>query len=406
MNDIILAYPGVHQIFQLALAAHEIGRLERLICTAVDLPGKTGRLLSRMARMPSARPLGLDQLPPEKINEFPWPVLAHRLGARIFRQRQSEHLHSNAWFDRHVAGIVRKSHAAVFVGCETSALLSLRAARDRGMKCVLDCPGIPSWFLNEQAARAAGDLGLPAAPSSNSPEMLRRKKDELDLADLVLVCSDLQKRLLVERGMEAGRIRVNPLWVDAPWWAIRSKQTERTVDHKASRPLRVLYAGAVSLRKGVPYLIQAMQLTGDAASLTVVGFVSPELRTWLTEQPVKFESHSYVPKEDLRKMFHAHDILVMPSLGDSFGFVALEAMAAGLPVIVSSNCGVPVPDESWRVPAANAKAIADRLAVYLKDRNLLAAHGAIAATFAAQFTPERYRAGIRRIYDELLPAAR
>jgi hypothetical protein len=63
-----------------------------------------------------------------------------------------------------------------------------------------------------------------------------------------------------------------------------------------------------------------------------------------------------------------------------------------------------VPDETWRLPAADAGAIATRLSFYLDHRELLAEHGRQAAAFATQFTPERYRRGIQAIYRQLLVA--
>ena len=230
--------------------------------------------------------------------------------------------------------------------------------------------------------------------------MHRRKLAELALADTVLTCSEYQKKLMVAEGlMSADRVKAVPLWTDVPYWTARARQPFSSNTMK----LRVLYAGAVSLRKGVPYLLHAVRQMSNEVALTLVGGVSPEMH--ISPEGMPNCAHlSYVPKERLREIYGSHDVLVMPSLGDSFGFVALEAMACGLPVIVTDHCGVPVPDETWRVPAADAEAIASRLSLYLKHRALLAEHGRQAAAFAMQFTAERYRRGIQEIYRQLLGA--
>jgi glycosyltransferase involved in cell wall biosynthesis len=80
----------------------------------------------------------------------------------------------------------------------------------------------------------------------------------------------------------------------------------------------------------------------------------------------------------------------------------MEAMACGLPVVVTDNCGVPVPVDTWRVPVMNATAIAERLHHYLEDRELLRLDAVRAVEFARCFTPARYRAAICRVFTQTL----
>lgn len=395
-GTVALAYAGVHEIFQLALAAHEMNRLEAVHCSAVDLPGKIGRMLSGFVAAPSLRPLGHAELPAERVREFPWPLLVHRIIQKLLPRRKTVHLHSNDWFDRVIARRLRRSSARLFVGAETCSLHSMRAARERGMKTLLDCPGIPSPFLESMEARAASERGIAVTPAPNTSAMLERKLAELKLADRILACSELQKRALVGMGAEAERITVVPLWVDAAFWAAGPAR-----DTTRNGPLRVLYAGAVSLRKGVPYLLDAMKELQGRATLTLVGAVPPEAKESFFKA-CPHTHHEYVPKQELRRLFSEHDVLVMPSLGDSFGFVVIEAMAAGLPVIVSEHCGVPVPDESWRVPAFDAAAITRRLEAYLIQPEWLQEHGERARLFAQDLTPARYRQNVANVMRELL----
>ena len=400
MESIALAYAGVHQIFQLALAAHEMGELDFLCASIFDSPGKLGAHIARHLHSPSAHPLDSEKLPSERVREYPWPFLTHRVVAKLLSQRNSDHHFTNDWFDRHAASFIRQSKAKLFVGAETCALHSMRAAKERGMKCVLDCPGIPMNFLDREASNAAKNWGMKVTPSSNSTAMVDRKMQELELADVILACSEFQKSVLVANGVSAERIRVIPLWVNAGFWRDVNKDKSFS-----AKPLRVVYAGAVSLRKGVPFLLEAVRLLGDAVTLTLIGPAALEMEPLLRKFPA-IQRFPYVPKERLREIYAKQDVLVMPTLGDSFGFVALEAMAAGLPAIASSHCGAPLPDESWRVQAASPEAIAARLQHYIGQPAQLTEDGAIGAAFAAHYTPERYRETARGIFKEMLASPR
>ena len=396
---ILLSYIGVHQIFQLALAAEELGSLEALHCSVVDRPGKWGASLATLLPLPSARAAGSQLLPSQKLIEHPLPLLANRLASRLPWHQRQDHRFSNSWFDRMTERAIGRSHAKVFVGVETCALFSMQAAKKRGMICVLDCPGVPVRFLDEQARLAAAELDLPTPSPANSDSMLARKDAELALADHILCCSDFQSQELQSRGVPAAKIHVVPLWADTAFWSQPDPPMIRAL---ATRKLKVIFAGAISLKKGAAYLLDAMRLLGDRVECLFVGRLCEEMQGLLSNLPPNCRVQAYLPKEQLRQAYREHDVLVMPTLGDSFGFVGMEAMAAGLPVIASAHAGLPLPSPDWRVPVRDAQAIATRLRHYLDHPEALAQDSATARAFVAQFTPERYRQQIQDLYRELL----
>ena len=270
MNGVALAYAGVHQIFQLALAAHELGELEGLFCSIMDGEGKWGRMLGRWVPQGTARPLGASALPAERVTEFPWPLLVNRVAQKIIRWRRSDHLHSNTWFDRAAARWLGHSKARVFAGCESCALESFQAAGDKSMKRVLDCAGVPVQVLDAEAQKAAERYEVKTVGSSNSSAMAERKKRELALADVVLCCSEFQRGHLVALNPQVRRSQVIPLWTDVDLWL---PCVAARIFAEPGAPLRVLYAGAVSLRKGVPYLLEAVEPLKNEIGLTLVGGV-------------------------------------------------------------------------------------------------------------------------------------
>jgi hypothetical protein len=398
-SGITVSYFGVNQAYQLALAAQELGELDAFYCSLYDAPGKWGGLLKMLlgdGKLVSRRCAGLD---PKNAVEIPGPVLCERLRARLPHGRQAKAwFETSCAFDREVSRRLGKSDSRLFVGVETCAELSLARARELGMKTMLDCHGVGADFLDATARRAAEKLGLPTPVASDSAWMSARKAQELALADQVTVCSELQRRLLEKQGLAPAKISVVALWADPELWFPAADR------RPSSGPLKVIFAGKISLRKGVPYLLKAVASLGGSCELDLVGPMEGDLSIedgrWKMGDGVRMLPPQ--TKQRLRELYWQHDVLVLPSLGDSFGFVAMEAMACGLPVIVTENCGVPVPDPCWRVPVMDSEAIARRLEYYTSDREALERDRLTAQGFSRQFTPERYRGQIKSLFRGLL----
>lgn len=393
-----LAYMGVHEIFQMAIAAEEMGCLSGLQCSIFDAPGKWGRLFSRFAYLPSSFPLGSEALPPGKIHELPLPLLARQMMQKVFKRQRLDPLPYLQAFERQASRRLRRSDANIAVAAETCALEFFRVAKVRGMRCVLDSHGIPAPFMDEVLLRAAAEFGLPKPPPCDSPAMVEHKEMERELADVILFCSELQREHWVRLGVPAEKSQAVPLWVDTDFWKPQQRK------HPGDQPLKVAAVGCGSLAKGLPYLLQAVSPLGATVALTLVGQVDAAMQPLVQQSSVKPRCLPYMSRLQLRDFLNSQDLLVMPSLGDSFGLVAMEAMACGLPVIVTTHCGVPVPDPSWRVPALDSGAITERLTWHEADRDRVVKEGQKASLFAAQYSPQSYRNQIKGVYHRLLDA--
>jgi len=123
-----------------------------------------------------------------------------------------------------------------------------------------------------------------------------------------------------------------------------------------NQPPKFLYAGRLLYWKGVHIAVRALaELTnkGIDARFTIVGD-GPELlrleheaASWSLNNRIEFIPR--VPQAELFRLYETHDLLLFPSLHDSGGFVVLEALSHGLPVvcldlggpkeIVTGDCG-------------------------------------------------------------------
>jgi glycosyltransferase involved in cell wall biosynthesis len=115
-----------------------------------------------------------------------------------------------------------------------------------------------------------------------------------------------------------------------------------------------------------------LQSRGVECEVRVVGPYDPEV----IARP-EFHGPTYVgqvPRELVRSEFAQADIFVLPTLAEGCAIVHLEALACGLPVVTTPNCGSQVRDgqEGFIVPIRNASALAERLEQLISDRTLRA----------------------------------
>ena len=141
-----------------------------------------------------------------------------------------------------------------------------------------------------------------------------------------------------------------------------------------TRAVRLLFVGQwMDRRKGLSVLVDALQRLqagGVEATLDVVGNGGPEPRDLERRTPGAFPRgvtvHGIVSEEELRRLLHAADVFVAPSLGcESFGMVLLEAMAAGCAVVCSDIDGyrsVTSKEGAWLVPAGDPVKLGEALA--------------------------------------------
>jgi len=314
--------------------------------------------------------------------------------------------HETGWFsadavlrelDRKVADRLRKIDKCDSVyAYEDGALETFRAAREHGFKRIYDLP-IAYWktsqhLLREEAERYP-DWEPTLGGTRDSDEKLSRKTQELDLAELVVCPSRFVLESLPPEACAQKQCLIAPF--GSPDVDLRNDAS------KSSGRLRVLFAGALTQRKGLADLFAAMKLVNSKQiELVVMGSLLRPL-SWYRD---RFEDFVYEPPrphgEVLRLMQSCH-VFVLPSIVEGRALVQQEAMACRLPVIATKNAGaddVVVDDETgFLVPIRSPEAIAEKIGWCASNRSLLDGMGIAARTRASQFT--------WRAYGETLVAA-
>ncbi len=257
------------------------------------------------------------------------------------------------------------------VGLET-----LRWARRAGVASIVDNPNghIRNFrrVYEEQSRRWCG------APYRGHPtrRMADRVENEYLLADRVRVSSQFARRSMVAGGVTGEKIAV----IDQPVDLMRFHPAPAPL--RPEGPVRICFVGALDLRKGFVYLLRAAKLAGASELvLEIVGATGDRASRSLFERESAGLSISSAPGDPVAA-YHRAELLVLPSLEDGFGFAVAEAMACGLPVIVTDCCGAAEwvrPGESgWVVRAGDSENLAAALRNAIEHREVLPAMGRIA----------------------------
>jgi glycosyltransferase involved in cell wall biosynthesis len=207
----------------------------------------------------------------------------------------------------------------------------------------------------------------------------------MELADLVLAPSSFVQWTIQQ--FTDKQVAFAPYGVDLESWYPAEQE-------KTTGPLKFIYAGQCSLRKGIPVLLQAWR---DAqmkdAQLELVGswhFAEEKKR----ELPDNVIFTGPVSPAVLRERYQSSDVFVFPSFFEGFGLVLLEAMACGLPVITTDATAGPdiVDNQTGQVvPVGNVDALTDSLRWFADHRDRLPEMRKAARTKAETFTWENYR---------------
>jgi len=194
------------------------------------------------------------------------------------------------------------------------------------------------------------------------------------MLDQVLVPSRTSARELVARGLDPGRVRVLPRWVDDELFAPEHRDESLRARYCRDGEPLLVYAGRVSREKSVDLLAKAFRdvIDGGATAHLLIAGDGPfreDMQRLLVGYPASFLG--FVPQDELAVVYASSDILVFPSSTDTSGLVVLEAQAAGLPVIVTDRGGPAehvMPGETGLVvPGDDRAALAGAIRTLLSD---------------------------------------
>lgn len=238
------------------------------------------------------------------------------------------------WFSRRLAYHV-PSDSDVFIGLSSFCLQAIQRAKACGQAAVVDHGSLHQRTereLLEEEGRLHGlTVGTEVAPAW----IIDKEEREFHIADRVMVLSEAARRSFTAEGVANEKIFVNPCGVDLA-------QFMPAAQAEGDNVFRIIYCGNISLRKGVHYLFQAFtELRLDKAELWLIG-AAPDRsfnRLLASRSFAGIRFLGTFPQRELHRLYGQGSVFVLPSLADGFGLVVPQAMACGLPVIVTRNVG-------------------------------------------------------------------
>jgi len=302
------------------------------------------------------------------------------------RQRKSSWstiLERNAWFGAWAADQSAKAGSPVVFSYSYTAKLPFTEAKRRGALCILGQID-PGPREEEVVAERTAAYRHLAPPDEKAPaEYWQLWREEIELADKIIVNSPWSAKLLVEAGVASEKLVEIPLVYELPESTVSGIQSSvepLVTSHSSqvtsgSRRLRALFLGSVILRKGVGQLFDAIKmLKNEPVDFTFAGPIGVRIPEEVSRLPnVRFLGP--VDKATAERLYRESDVFLFPTLSDGFGLTQLEALAHSLPVIASKHGGQVVENRvnGLVLSEVTAEALAACLVDLARDRDSLAA---------------------------------
>jgi len=351
------------------------------ILTSLPRPALPKTVKHLLGRVP-------DGIPASHIRHFPAFGLEYarrRFNAKSPTEVTAVHLWAGETLCRKAIQRGLGGASAVY-GFNSACLELLEFANREGRLGVVEQTSAPTEIEEELVGREKERFPgwAPSARNLLSADYAGRVRAEWDTASLILCGSQFVKDGINAVGGPLQKCVVIPYGGTFSFPNVR--------DSRRNAPLRALFVGRVCLQKGVPYLLQAAaKFAVRDLHLRLVGAMEmPEAAQRDVGSATQLVGP--VPRREIGAHYAWADVFVFPSICEGSATVCYEALAAGLPVITTPNAGSVVRDgiDGFIVPTCNPEAIAEKLELLIKDRNLLTWMSTNALQRSRDFTIERY----------------
>jgi glycosyltransferase involved in cell wall biosynthesis len=214
-------------------------------------------------------------------------------------------------------------------GLSGFATSTLSIASERGLTVFCDRG---SWHILEQKQVLDDEADRIGAPREGfDPFIIDRELREYEIADRIIVPSEMARRSFIRQGINASRIVKVPYGVDISQFSTPTEEPRRGA---------IVSVATIGLRKGHHYLLKAFRMVQERnATLTLVGPMSAGCDRYLDLDQPTVRMTGPVSRSRVIQELQQAAIFVLASIEEGLALVIAQAMACGLPVIATEATG-------------------------------------------------------------------
>lgn len=392
--DILIAHPGKHHALHLVAGCIKSGVS---VCYATPFYRRgLGRLIASLPGSIGDKASGYfhPDIPLHFVASSTWWQLK-----KLFSLYKKDESYESE-FDRFVAHAIKtkKYQAKVLVTLQDYMPETVRAAKDLGWLIWSDQISNQSEAVSSRVLRHEKNLGLTSAwrhSEINNDEMIA-------VADVITAPSNYCFEGIKERINPHTQIYIIPYGANAAQFSGKQLKNPQEI---------VILARAQSFRKGGHLLLDALQRCGSlllAAStpkkikIVVLGNLEPvlceKLKTIVLPDGLTVE-HGNIPHAVVEKLYKKSSLFVMPSLSESMSLACIEALHAGLPLIITEYCGIDgfVSGEMGYLVEDTIESLGDTLVNAINQQNKWPEWGENSRQLAKNFTWNTYELEISNL---------
>lgn len=404
---VIVAHPGRQHSFRVATALKKSGMLYKYVTTVYDkdesfLMKVTKFFLGEENQKRAKRrkcPLVSDD---EVIQFCEFEGLLLLLISRIdktHRISKAYNRHISRRFQRKLANYIIKNDVDAVISYDTNSdvLFSILEKKTPSVVRIMDNAHPNRHYLYKSYQENISCCGefiktLEASGYMTDEKISLPFGEEVKKAHYHIVASSYSINALLYDGIDADRIFKIPYGVDGNKFITpnRTYQTGR---------LNVMFLGDVNQRKGIKQILDAAKrINNPDIVFNITGSGANHFSELYKPYAEYVNFLGYVSFEKLLSLLSTNHVFLFPAMGEGFGLVLLEAMAAGLVPITTNNCGGPdiITDgvNGFLINVGDTDAIVNLIQWCSQNPEKLQKMSKTAIETAKEYTWERYETGI------------